>query len=120
MPDRVPEQRRVALEVIAELDLAVRECGLKVMMLGSLIERPVESLAARHPDLPGLAAWRDVLGLDSAYDYDPVWQKCVELGVSPCFHTGSRDFGTRASPTNFVYNHIGHFAAASEAVCAAA
>ena len=106
-------------EAIAELDHAVRECGLKVMMLGSLIERPVDSLAARHPDLPGLAAWRDVLGLDSAHDYDPVWQKCVELGVSPCFHTGSRDFGTRASPTNFVYNHIGHFAAASEAVCKA-
>jgi hypothetical protein len=27
--------------------------------------------------------------------------------------------GLRLSPTNFVYNHIGHFAAASEAVCKA-
>ena len=106
-------------EALAELDHAVGECGLKAMMLGSLIHRPLDSLAERHPDLPELAAWRDVLGLDSAHDYDPVWQKCLELGVSPCFHTGSREYGTRTSPTNFVYNHIGHFAAASEAVCKA-
>lgn len=106
-------------EALAELEHAVGECGLRATMLGSLIPRPVHSLAERHPDLPGLAAWRDVLGLDSAHDYDPVWQKCVELGVSPCFHTGSRDYGMRASPTNFVYNHVGHFAAANEAVCKA-
>jgi predicted TIM-barrel fold metal-dependent hydrolase len=63
--------------------------------------------------------WFDMLGLDSEYDYDPLWAKCVELGISPTFHSGSRGLGTRVSPTNFVYNHIGHFAAASEAVCKA-
>ncbi len=30
-----------------------------------------------------------------------------------------RGFGLRASPSNFTYNHIGHFAAADEAVCKA-
>ncbi len=60
-----------------------------------------------------------MLGLDSEYDYDPVWAKCVELGISPTFHSGSRGIGMRISPSNFVYNHIGHFAAASEAVCKA-
>jgi hypothetical protein len=63
--------------------------------------------------------WLDTLGLDSAYDYDPLWARCVELGVAPTFHTGSRRYGLRTSPSNFVYNHIGHFAAASEAVCKA-
>ncbi|HSU91236.1 MAG TPA: hypothetical protein VLI44_07290, partial [Sporolactobacillaceae bacterium] len=50
---------------------------------------------------------------------DPVWAKCVELGISPTFHSGSRGIGLRISPSNFTYNHIGHFAAASEAVCKA-
>jgi len=57
--------------------------------------------------------------LDSAYDYDPVWAKCVELGVPASFHGGSRGFGFRLSPSNITYNHIGHFAAALEAICKA-
>ena len=36
-----------------------------------------------------------MLGLDSEYDYDPVWAKCVELGVAPTFHTVAR--GDRAA-----------------------
>ena len=67
------------------------------------------------------SVWLDVLGLDSAHDYDPVWQRCLELGVSPSFHANGRGvgFGLRAAPSNFTYNHIGHFAAAGEAVCKA-
>ena len=70
-------------EAIAELEHAVGELGLKVVMLNSMIERPFEeSDSSRY--------WFDYIGLDSAYDYDPVWQKCCELGVSPTFHKGSR------------------------------
>ena len=58
----------------------------------------------------------DQFGLDSDYDYDPVWQKCRELGVAPTFHTGGRGFGLRNNPSNFTFNHIGHFAAAGHAV----
>jgi hypothetical protein len=62
------------------------------------------------------ANWLDFFGLDSQYDYDPVWAKCVELKVVPGFH--SQGFwGGRASPSNFMHNHIGHFAAAGEAIC---
>jgi hypothetical protein len=63
--------------------------------------------------------WVDAFGIDSVHDYDPVWTKCLELGVSPSFHSGSRGFGFRVSPSNFTYNHIGHFAAALEAICKA-
>jgi hypothetical protein len=64
------------------------------------------------------AQWLDFFGLDSQYDYDPVWAKCVELKVVPGFH--SQGFwGGRASPSNFMHNHIGHFAAAGEAMCRA-
>ncbi len=105
-------------EAIEELEHAVRTLGLKVAVLGSLIPRrtPLD------PDARStgrLTLWRDVLGIDSEYDYDPVWAKCEELGISPTFHTGGRGFYLRTSPSNFVYNHIGHFATASEAVCKA-
>ncbi len=56
--------------------------------------------------------WYDVLGLDSEYGYDPLWAKCVELGIAPTFHSASSNQGLRLSPTNFTYNHTGHFAAA--------
>ena len=99
-------------EALAELDHAVGALGMKVVMLNSMIERPVEKG-------PKASEWYDVIGLDSAHDYDPVWQRCAELGVSPTFHRGSRGRAFRMSPSNFCYNHIGHFAAASEAVCKA-
>ena len=39
------------------------------------------------PDAARFAVWYDVLGIDSDYDYDPVWQKCRELGIAPTFHS---------------------------------
>ncbi len=106
-------------EAIAELEHAVGELGLKAVMLNSMIDRPIAIVAEERPDSADLAVWYDMIGLDSAYDYDPVWRKCRELGVSPTFHRGSRGRAFRVSPSNFCYNHIGHFAAASEAVCKA-
>jgi predicted TIM-barrel fold metal-dependent hydrolase len=106
-------------EAITELDHAVGELGLKAVMCGSLMPRPLGDLVDVDPALAQRFGWLDTLGLDSAHDYDPVWARCVQLGVAPTFHTGSRRYGLRTSPSNFVYNHIGHFAAASEAVCKA-
>ena len=105
-------------EAIEELEHVVKTLGLKVVMMASLMRRPVPAYAEKG-SVPHHALWLDMLGLDSEYNYDPVWAKCVELGISPTFHSGSRGVGLRLSPTNFVYNHIGHFAAASEAVCKA-
>jgi predicted TIM-barrel fold metal-dependent hydrolase len=104
-------------EAIAELEHVVKKLGLKVVMMASMVRR--RNSAGQMPSGAHAVRWFDMLGLDSEYDYDPVWAKCVELGISPTFHSGSRGIGTRVSPTNFVYNHIGHFAAASEAVCKA-
>ncbi|MDH3678800.1 MAG: amidohydrolase family protein, partial [Acidimicrobiia bacterium] len=89
-------------EAIAGLDHAIGELGLKAAMFGSLMMRPNPLLADIDPDLALRFGWRDVLGLDSAFDYDPVWQHCVEIGVSPTFHSGTRRFGLRTSPSNFV------------------
>lgn len=105
-------------EAVAELEYAKRQLGMKVFMLGSLARRVLPSVS-EFPDGGRVAEWYDPLGLDSAYDYDPVWRACAELGISPTFHTGARWQGFRMSPSNFVYNHVGGFATASEAVCKA-
>ena len=106
-------------EAIAELEYVTKQLGLKVVMLGSMIRRPIPAHVEKHPDMINETAWFDTLGLDSEYDYDAVWAKCVELGLSPTFHSGGRGYGLRLSPTNFTYNHIGHFGVAGEAVCKA-
>jgi predicted TIM-barrel fold metal-dependent hydrolase len=77
-------------------------------MFGSNMARKVPAAAANDPDTARFAVWYDVLGLDSEYDYDPVWAKCVELGIAPTFHSAASNQGLRLSPTNFCYNHIGH------------
>jgi len=106
-------------EAIEELDYAVKQLGYKVAMLGSLMDRPVEAAGKVEGEAARFAVWHDVIGLDSEYDYDPVWAKCLELGIAPSFHSGHRRAGLRSSPSNFTYNHIGHFAAANHAACKA-
>jgi len=102
-------------EAIAELEYVTRELGAKVGMFGSGMSRR-HPAAPSDPDAARLAVWYDVLALDSEYDYDPVWAKCRELGIAPTFHSSGSNQGLRLSPSNFVYNHIGHFAAAGHAV----
>jgi len=106
-------------EAIEELEFAVKQLGYKVAMLGSLMDRPVAAAGNVEGEAKRFAVWKDMIGLDSEYDYDPVWAKCLELNIAPSFHSGARRSGLRLSPSNFVYNHIGHFAAANHAACKA-
>ena len=106
-------------EALDELEHATKTLGMKAAFLGTSIRRPIAEVARNAPKYAPFATWADVLALSSEYDYDPVWKKCVELGVAAASHSGSQGYGYRASPDNFVYNHIGHFAAACEAYCKA-
>ncbi|HEV2054542.1 MAG TPA: amidohydrolase family protein [Methylomirabilota bacterium] len=106
-------------EAIEELEFAVTQLGYKVVMVGGLMRRRVPAVEEEQPDASKLIEWYDVIGLDSPYDYDPVWRKCLELRVAPSFHNGARSILLRNSPSNFCYNHIGHFASAGEAVAKA-
>jgi predicted TIM-barrel fold metal-dependent hydrolase len=103
-------------EAIAELEFVTKQLGSKVGMFGSGMPRQVPAAASNDPEASRFTVWYDVLGIDSPYDYDPVWKKCVELKIAPTFHSSSSGQGLRNSPSNFVYNHIGHFAAAGHAV----
>jgi predicted TIM-barrel fold metal-dependent hydrolase len=106
-------------EAIAELEFVTKQLGAKVGMFGSGIRRPLDSAKGAAPEVARFAGHFDQLGIDSEHDYDAVWRKCRELGVAPTFHTGGRGFGLRNSPSNFTFNHIGHFAAAGHAVAKA-
>jgi predicted TIM-barrel fold metal-dependent hydrolase len=100
-------------EAIEELEYCRNELGLKAVLLNGLVYRPLVDSA----DAPRGARWVDAFGPESPYDYDPVWAKCVELGVAPTFHSSAMGFGSRMSQSNYVFNHIGNFAQAGEATC---
>jgi predicted TIM-barrel fold metal-dependent hydrolase len=108
-------------EAIAELDHAVGELGTKAIMINGLVHRPIGDAAVVEEGTPnwgsGSGERIDALGLDSAFDYDPVWQKCLELRVSPASHTPGMGWGSRRSISSYVYNHIGSFGASMEALC---
>jgi predicted TIM-barrel fold metal-dependent hydrolase len=101
-------------EAIDELRHAVGTLELKVVMLAGYAARPFPGGQA-----PRGARWLDFFGFDSPHDYDPVWAECERLGVSPSFHSTGMGWGSRGSLTNYVYNHIGNFAAAGEGACRA-
>jgi len=95
-------------EALAELEHATG-LGLDAFMFGGPILRPTPGVDHRA------ARWLDTLGVDSLYDYDPLWKKCVELKIAPTFHTGSSRMALRNSAVNFTFNHIGHFAESGHA-----
>jgi predicted TIM-barrel fold metal-dependent hydrolase len=103
-------------EAIEEATYAVRELGLRVLMIANHVRRPVEVSAEQVKD-PATQArmYIDSLGLDSPHDYDPFWARCAELRVAVTAHSGSMGWNGRESIDSFTYNHIGHFANASHA-----
>ncbi len=111
-------------EAIAALEHAVRDLGMKAVMLNGLVHRPIGGARAdSDPKRPnwgsGSSERIDPLGLDAAYDYDPVWSKCLELRVAPASHTPGMGWGSRRSVSSYMYNHIGSFAASMDAFCKA-
>lgn len=105
-------------EALEELDFAIGELGLKSAMIAGLVRRPIPIIEREAPAVSRYATWIDPLCVGSPHDYDPVWQRFMDLKVAVTSHT-SGIFGTRATTVNFVYNHIGHFAASNEAFCKA-
>lgn len=102
-------------EALEELDHAITHLRLKVPMFANLVRRPIGAATARDPALARYAFWTDVLALDSPYDYDPVWQKCMDLRVPVTAHAIAQGIGMRRSISNYMYNQTGHFAEAGHA-----
>ncbi|HEX2173830.1 MAG TPA: amidohydrolase family protein [Dehalococcoidia bacterium] len=122
-PDRMTPAAIVPMhtpaEALAELD-HVRDLGLKAVMIPSGVMRPIPAIHRQYPELFPRVHWLDTYGLDSEYDYDPVWARCQELGFAVTFHGGqpmATDVMTSRSITNYMYNHIGSPAFLMHQVC---
>ena len=106
-------------EAIAELEHAA-EMGLKVAMIPPGVARPIPALEREHPSAFPYASFFDCYGLDSLYDYDPVWQKFVDLKIAVTSHGGVGlrylPLGRR-SPSNYMFNHIGGHAYQQGELC---
>lgn len=107
-------------EAIEELEFAVNTLGLKVINIPGGVKRPIKAIADKYPadkypEIARYASYIDFYGIDSEYDYDPFWAKVVELGVPIATHYGSQGWTGRSSISNYMNNHIGHFADGSEA-----
>ncbi len=107
-------------EGIEELEFAVKTLGLKVINIAGGVKRPIKAIARKYPadqypEIARHASYVDFYGIDSEYDYDPFWAKVVELGVPVTTHYGSQGWTGRQSTSNYMFNHIGHFADGSQA-----
>ena len=96
-------------DAIEQLDHA-HGLGLKVLVTGGTIPRPIEVDAEWQDDPARRRVYIDALAIDSPHDYDPVWRRFVELGIPVTSHSGSMGWPDRSVPSNFVANHLGHFA----------
>ncbi len=109
-------------EAVAALDHAT---GLraKIALIASHVHRPPAGGPwsdngyddVRVPEWE-TRGWVDTFGIDSPYDYDPVWARAIELSLPLAAHTAGIGNSDRASISNFVFNQIGHFAASGGAL----
>ena len=105
-------------EGIAELEYAVTELGFKTAMIPAEVYTPIDEVAKGAPELAKYTSHMRSFTIDALYDYDPFWQRCVDLGVSVSGHSSPRGHGgARNSQTNYVFNHLGSFAAGAEYLC---
>jgi predicted TIM-barrel fold metal-dependent hydrolase len=105
VPMRTPEM------AIAEANYAVKELGFKSILIAGYARRQLEG----STDPRGFRL--DTFGLDSAYDYDPFWQTCIDLRVAPVSHSSHQYHRITRSVSSYVYNHIGGIATAQESLC---
>jgi predicted TIM-barrel fold metal-dependent hydrolase len=99
-------------EAIAEIRHCA-EIGLRVVAVPEGVWRPIPEPAAT-PSLwmaPGQTHWFDNFGLDSEYDYDPVWAELEAHGYPLISHGGLGHVAPNqyVSITNYSANHIGSF-----------
>jgi predicted TIM-barrel fold metal-dependent hydrolase len=110
VPTSTPE------EAVAELEHAVAQ-GFRVILIPNFNRRPVPGAVERDPALAHWAHYLDTYGVDSDYDYDPFWRRCVELRVAVTSHSASMGRPHRRSPSNYMFNSTGSFAEANHDLC---
>ena len=100
-------------EAIDEIEHAKNNLGLKAFSFKGSLPRPIPAYARDDGSTAGAPYYVDALGLDNPYDYDKLWQRCVELGVAVTVHQGS-GWVDRMSYSNGEFNRVGHAAQAHD------
>jgi hypothetical protein len=104
LPDRLVPVAAIPMhtpeEAVAELEYAVTTLGFKAVLCAGYVQRPFAA------DPSPYAFWLDQFGVDSAYDYDSVWARAQELGVSVAFHSGFIGMTPYRSISSYVFNHL--------------
>ncbi len=107
-------------EALAELEHC-KSLGLKVVAIPHGVIRPIPKPVTGQPSpyvMPDRTHWFDTYGLDSQYDYDPVWQRFSELGFAVTIHGGlTIDPNIFSSISNFMFNHLGFHAGNMFGIC---
>ena len=107
-------------EAINELEFVVKKLKLKAIVMNTQIQVPAPEVLSEAPHLAKYSMAPTSPAIDQGDRYDPVWKKCVELGVAPTCHNSSRGRGTlNGSPSNYVFNSLGSFSRGSEYFCRA-
>ena len=101
-------------EAIDEVEYAVNTLGLKVGSFKGSQRRPIPEYEVDGAAPNTMPYYVDALGLDNLYDYDPLWQKCIDLGISVTVHQGSNGWASRMSTSNGEFNRLGHAASSHE------
>lgn len=101
----------------AELEFAAEQLGFKTAIIAGAARRPIGRIHRENPELDRVAYRLDTFGLDSEYDYDPFWEACCRLKISPVTHSSLQAHRVTRSPSNYVYNHVGGLAAMHESLC---
>lgn len=107
-------------EAIAELDHC-KAIGIKVVSIPHMVLRSIEKATPSPWRYPGQTHWCDFFTLDSAYNYDPVWERFRQHGYAVTIHVGvgAAPLGWYHWVSNFVANHVGSFSSACQPVCKA-
>ena len=96
----------------------MKRLGLKAVMMPSYVKRPIPRQRATSAEAGAL---RRSGSTPSASTASTITTRCGPNARSsrwcPRFHSHGEGWGSRTSISNYVYNHIGHFAAAGEAMC---
>lgn len=105
-------------EALAELDYAVGELGFKAATFGTELRIAPPDVLQDAPHLAKDIERVHPVAMDSLEDYDPVWQKCLDMKIAVASHTSGRGgMGRRSSPSNYVFNHLGDFAESANYFC---
>ena len=106
-------------EALAEIEFVTGELGMKAITVGTEVHKAPDIVMEKAPELADHFLAVHPVAHDALHDYDPVWQKCLDLGLAVASHTSARGrIGSRrCSPSSYVFNHLGDFAEGAEFFC---